>query len=133
MEYINIFPYDIRSRLRFNGKSTIKTCFGAACTGLYIVIMLGFTIYYTIPVINLENINITRNRFVSDPTKELFYEDTGPLFFTIQYGHFTNMYPLDRTILDIFVDHYAASRDWEVREYERSVNDWQLKRYFEII
>ena len=34
---------------------------------------------------------------------------------------------------DAFVDHYAASRDWEVREYERSVNDWQLKRYFEII
>ena len=34
---------------------------------------------------------------------------------------------------DIFVEHYAASRDWEVREYERSVNDWQLKRYFEII
>jgi glutamine synthetase len=32
-----------------------------------------------------------------------------------------------------FVDHFAASRDWEVREYERSVNDWQLKRYFEII
>ena len=32
-----------------------------------------------------------------------------------------------------FVEHYAASRDWEVREYERFVNDWQLKRYFEII
>lgn len=34
---------------------------------------------------------------------------------------------------DAFVDHYAASRDWEVREYERHVNDWQLQRYFEII
>ncbi len=34
---------------------------------------------------------------------------------------------------DSFVDHFSASRDWEVREYERSVNDWQLKRYFEII
>lgn len=32
-----------------------------------------------------------------------------------------------------FVEHFAASRDWEVREYERHVNDWQLKRYFEII
>ena len=32
-----------------------------------------------------------------------------------------------------FVDHYAASREWEVREYERAVDDWQLKRYFEII
>lgn len=34
---------------------------------------------------------------------------------------------------DEFIDHYLSSRDWEVREYERFVNDWQLKRYFEII
>jgi glutamine synthetase len=34
---------------------------------------------------------------------------------------------------DAFVSHFVASRDWEVREYERHVNDWQLKRYFEII
>ncbi len=34
---------------------------------------------------------------------------------------------------DDFIDHFVASRDWEVREYERHVNDWQLKRYFEII
>ncbi len=34
---------------------------------------------------------------------------------------------------DAFIDHYVASRDWEVREYERHVNDWQLNRYFEII
>lgn len=32
-----------------------------------------------------------------------------------------------------FIEHYVASRDWEVREYERHVNDWQLARYFEII
>ena len=34
---------------------------------------------------------------------------------------------------DAFIDHFVASREWEVREYERSVNDWQLRRYFEII
>ena len=34
---------------------------------------------------------------------------------------------------DEFVEHYVASREWECREYERNVNDWQLKRYFEII
>ena len=34
---------------------------------------------------------------------------------------------------DEFVDHFIASRDWEVREHERHVTDWQLKRYFEII
>ena len=34
---------------------------------------------------------------------------------------------------EAFIDHYVASRDWEVREYERHVNSWQLQRYFEII
>ena len=34
---------------------------------------------------------------------------------------------------DSFIDHFVASRAWEVREYERHVNDWQLSRYFEII
>lgn len=34
---------------------------------------------------------------------------------------------------DAFIDHFVATRDWEVREYERHVNDWQLRRYFEII
>ena len=32
-----------------------------------------------------------------------------------------------------FIDHFIASRDWEVREHERHVTDWQLQRYFEII
>jgi len=32
-----------------------------------------------------------------------------------------------------FVEHFSASRDWEVREYEKSVTDWQLQRYFEVI
>ena len=39
-----------------------------------------------------------------------------------------------RSILgDAFVDHYAASREWEEREYRRHVSDWELGRYFEII
>ena len=32
-----------------------------------------------------------------------------------------------------FVDHYAATREWEVREFRRAVTDWELARYFEII
>ncbi len=32
-----------------------------------------------------------------------------------------------------FVDHFIASREWEVREYEKAITDWQLQRYFEII
>jgi glutamine synthetase len=37
-----------------------------------------------------------------------------------------------RAILgDAFIDHYVRTRDWEVRQYERAVTDWELKRYFE--
>jgi glutamine synthetase len=34
---------------------------------------------------------------------------------------------------DAFVEHYAATRDWEDREYRKAITDWQLARYFEII
>jgi glutamine synthetase len=30
-----------------------------------------------------------------------------------------------------FVDHYVRTRDWEVRQYERVVTEWELQRYFE--
>ncbi|NIB43903.1 glutamine synthetase [Pseudomaricurvus alkylphenolicus] len=32
-----------------------------------------------------------------------------------------------------FVDHYAASREWEEREFRKHITDWELQRYFEII
>ena len=32
-----------------------------------------------------------------------------------------------------FVDHYAATREWEELEGRKAVTDWQLARYFEII
>jgi glutamine synthetase len=32
-----------------------------------------------------------------------------------------------------FVDHYVRTRDWEARQYERAVTEWELKRYFEAI
>jgi glutamine synthetase len=34
---------------------------------------------------------------------------------------------------DEFVDHYAATRDWEWRKWLDAVTDWERKRYFEII
>ena len=34
---------------------------------------------------------------------------------------------------DAFVDHYCATRDWEVRQFRKAVTDWELSRYFEII
>ncbi len=32
-----------------------------------------------------------------------------------------------------FVDHYVRTRDWEWRQYERAVTEWELARYFETI
>jgi glutamine synthetase len=32
-----------------------------------------------------------------------------------------------------FVDHFAATRHWEWRQFGKAVSDWELKRYFEII
>lgn len=32
-----------------------------------------------------------------------------------------------------FVEHWAATRDWEQREFNKAITDWELRRYFEII
>ncbi len=34
---------------------------------------------------------------------------------------------------DGFVDHYAATREWEEREFRKHITDWEMERYFEII
>ena len=34
---------------------------------------------------------------------------------------------------DAFVDHFAATREWEEREMRKTITDWELRRYFEII
>ncbi|HID01753.1 MAG TPA: glutamine synthetase [Desulfobacterales bacterium] len=34
---------------------------------------------------------------------------------------------------DMFVDHFAASREWEEKEFRKHITDWELSRYFEII
>lgn len=32
-----------------------------------------------------------------------------------------------------FVDHFAATREWEEREFRKHISQWELERYFEII
>ena len=34
---------------------------------------------------------------------------------------------------DAFVEHFAATREWEVREYRKHISQWEMDRYFEII
>ena len=34
---------------------------------------------------------------------------------------------------DAFVEHFAATREWEEREYRKHISQWEMDRYFEII
>ena len=34
---------------------------------------------------------------------------------------------------DDFVEHFAATREWEWRQWQDAVTDWELRRYFEIV
>ena len=34
---------------------------------------------------------------------------------------------------DGFVEHFARTRDWEARQYDRAVTSWELQRYFEVV
>ena len=31
---------------------------------------------------------------------------------------------------DAFVEHYAATREWEEREFRKAITDWELARRF---
>jgi len=42
--------------------------------------------------------------------------------------------PIAKEILgDIFVDHFCMTREWEWKQHLKSVTNWEMKRYFEII
>ena len=34
---------------------------------------------------------------------------------------------------DAFIDHFATTRKWEEREFRKTITDWEMDRYFEII
>jgi glutamine synthetase len=38
-----------------------------------------------------------------------------------------------RWLGDAFVEHYAGTREWESRQFDKAVTDWELARYFESI
>ena len=47
--------------------------------------------------------------------------------------HFRNSTVAKELFGEAFVQHFAATREWEAREFQKHVTDWELKRYFEII
>jgi glutamine synthetase len=34
---------------------------------------------------------------------------------------------------ETFVDHFVRTREWEWRQFQDAVTDWELRRYFEVI
>lgn len=32
-----------------------------------------------------------------------------------------------------FVEHFTATREWEWRQFQKAITNWELERYFEII
>jgi len=47
--------------------------------------------------------------------------------------NFSNSKVAREMLGDTFVEHFAATRDWEWRQWLDGVTDWELKRYLEII
>ena len=41
--------------------------------------------------------------------------------------------PARELLGEAFVSHFAATRDWECRQFRAAVTDWELTRYFENI
>ncbi|NLP57585.1 glutamine synthetase family protein [Lutibacter sp. B1] len=44
----------------------------------------------------------------------------------------TDSFP-SKVLNKTFLEHYLMTRKWEVQQYQKSVTDWELKRYLEII
>ena len=55
------------------------------------------------------------------------------LFFSGANAAVSDTYKSLNLFGDVFVDHFAATREWEEREFRRAITDWEMQRYFEII
>ncbi len=71
------------------------------------------------------------------PTTGSGYEDESAPRYARTLQEATDRFAASPTARDLFgdsfVDHFAASREWEWRQSLGAVTDWELKRYLEII
>jgi glutamine synthetase len=78
---------------------------------------------------------IERKLELPPPTTNAYAGDAAPLPRTLAAA--TNLFRESKMargwLGDEFVDHYAGTREWEVRQFEKAVTDWELARYFESI
>ena len=103
LENINIFQEDITSRFRYNGKTSVKTCFGAVCTGLYILVMLAFTVYFTMPVLNNDNPKLRTVSLSTSEDKELKYSEYGPIYFGVYSNRIHQNY--NRSMINVYINY----------------------------
>jgi glutamine synthetase len=70
-----------------------------------------------------------------DPVTDAYKGDAPPLPRTLAEATqlFRQSELARRAFGEEFVEHYAATREWEVRQYDKTVTDWELERYFEAI
>ena len=68
-------------------------------------------------------------------TGDAYQADAPPLPRTLEEAtRLLKLSQVARSLLgDVFVDHYVRTREWEVRQYQHAVTDWERERYFEII
>lgn len=84
---------------------------------------------------------LEENLPLTDPVEGNAYDvqDDLPEEFTLptSLGEAARIFSRSAEAVDLFgkefVDHYANTRLWEVREHAKQITDWQLNRYFEII
>jgi glutamine synthetase len=78
---------------------------------------------------------IERKLELPPPTVNAYSGDAPPLPRTLAAAAklFRESAMARRWLGDEFVDHYAATREWEVRQFEKAVTDWELARYFESV
>lgn len=78
---------------------------------------------------------IEREIALPPPTINAYAGEGSPLPRTL--GEATRLFRASPTARrwfgDEFVDHYASTREWEVRQFQKAVTDWELMRYFEAI
>ena len=119
LENINIFEDTFTSRFRYNGKTSVKTCFGAVCTGLYILVMLAFTVYYTVPIAYKENPKTKTVTVSTSEDKELKYSEYGPIYFGVYSPRSQWIY--NRSMINVYLNYTeyetATGRDVLNRKY----------------
>jgi len=82
---------------------------------------------------------IERSLDPGEPVVGNAYEDRGPKSHPLptSLGQATRDFRASSACGELFgetfVDHFAATREWEDRESRKHVTDWELSRYFEII